>query len=298
MRKRRRYAHEFFPEFQDRYHVRQWHSPFKRPPHDRYHRVNLIHKNDSLAELIVLSAATALAHEMGRPHRLITRFPELDTFKKYHPWWREPKGTSGIQIVRSMRYWESGAGHAIQRIQRLLGLPTDVIPRGRLLNPSIRKEGKVMIHTGIGSWGHGCQSQLHEWGVKVLRNWIQDRGDLEFVQVGSSPAKLPCQHISGSLDDYIKIAGSCSHYVGIPSGLMHVATAFGVKCFVLVGCMHPNQIVLPMHRTRGPEELLWFYPQNIHFHERLQGGFIHKVSVESLDDAWDGIIQPRRVYPS
>jgi len=76
------------------------------------------------------------------------------------------------------------------------------------------------------------------------------------------------------------------------SGPLHVATAMGCKCIVLVNFPAPDQIILPTLKPVDIVEMDWFYPQHVHLHQEGDGPLVKKVTHENLTKAIQGEIYP------
>ena len=265
----------------------------KRDPGTRYHGADVFHSNASLSELVCLTAVTGTAAEIGTRQKLITGFKDLDPIRKIHPWRGLTTEGDGVNILRAMKYWDGGGGHITQRIQRMVGLPIDAIPRGRLVNPKVMQRNLVVVHSSIVTWAHHCPQDLHVWPVQQLQALIAERKDLEFVQIGPRDAGRGCEHVPSDLAGYIDMIGWCGTFIGLPSGLMHLAAAFRKPSIIIYEEPHPNGFSLPAGRKNLSDRLMWYYPQNIHIHAHIPNMAGQRLTSQFLSDCIDGkVVQP------
>ena len=92
-----------------------------------------------------------------------------------------------------------------------------------------------------------------------------------------------------SLIDFI---GSCSWFIGIMSGPLHLATALQLKCVVIVNFPSAQKIFMPCLRVTGLVESEWMYPQHVHLHQEDSGPLVPAISAYALQQAFNGEVYP------
>lgn len=242
-------------------------------PGSRYCGASLISKNGTLTDAVILTSVSATSAEYGQPIAIHSNYKYFHQLLKHHPWARKVANGSGVSIHRALDIWDTGAGHVIERIHRLLCLPIPCEPIGRLTATSLPVSGRALVHLKITKWCHGCQKSVLEKTQAVMSKWMAERSDIEFVDV--NPA--------WDFDELISQASASAFYIGIPSGVMHLSTALRRTCLVIVGDIHQNDFFLPIRRNVCPPKLAWYYPHNTHLHEHGGGKGISALSAGNLN---------------
>jgi hypothetical protein len=216
-----------------------------------------------------------------------------------NPWWKDPPFSQQLMLVNAptlVRHYDSGPGHYLQRLRRAFGLPVEAIPRGCVKWTGKRGRNRVVLHFEPGPHALWQRKHVKEGARQltaqsraVLEKWIAQRGDLEFWMVGKPP---PGGFLRGvhkvhtpTLAELVDKVGQCGWFVGIVSGVMHLATAMQLRCAVIVDFPEAHRIMLPTLRNNAQLESEWLYPQNVHLHQTEEGPLVKRLSVDSLQRA-------------
>lgn len=196
--------------------------------------------------------------------------------------------------------WDLGNGHNIQRIRRLFGVPVDVKPKGDLSGvvSHTRNPRKVVIHLDPGvhvNWQrrniHPRARQVYPENIEAISTWARASG-MDCFTVGG--VMVPgIRHVSTpTVESLVHEIATASWFVGIMSGPMHVATALGLRCVVIINFPEANRIFLPTLVSTGQVEEEWFYPQNVHLHQDGDGPLVPRFSEDTLKAAFAGDVYP------
>jgi hypothetical protein len=195
-----------------------------------------------------------------------------------------------------------GNGHFIQRLRRVFGYPVDVKPKPFLDVKAKRNPNRVILHFEPGKhaewqkrWVHKRARELYTENKIVIEQFINAHPELEFHDVGKRPNfshHNVFYHLCPTTKDLIEYIGTAGWFLGIMSGPMHIATALGLKCIVVINFPRPERVLLPTLVPIPQVEAEWFYPQNVHLHQEGSGPTVPELTRESLEDAFAG-----RVYP-
>lgn len=208
--------------------------------------------------------------------------------------------------VSSLVLWyDCGNGHIIQRLQKICGLPITLKPMGCLdkIDKNNKKENRVILHfepSVPAPWqpqmnvNHPKARKLYPYNKEILEKFIEERSDLEFIEVGKQKHNIKgaIQYETENLEALIKLISTANWFIGIMSGPMHIATALGLKCVVIINFPDPNLILLPTLTAINQPEEEWLYPQNAYLHQDLSGPLVPKLELKTLHQAFNGEIYP------
>jgi ADP-heptose:LPS heptosyltransferase len=201
--------------------------------------------------------------------------------------------------------FDMGNGHFTQRLQRAFGLNPSLVPSPHIAhNPSRRKRGRCAIHLEAGRFAdwqrdnlHCRARQIYSTHMAVIQEFISRHGyDMEFVEVGRKPSGLRGVRNAtaprASVASLVVELEQCEWFIGIMSGPMHIATAVGCKCVVVVNFPHAQDICLPCLKDIALVESEWFYPQHVHLHQDGDSELVKQFSIRNLELAFEGAVYP------
>jgi len=206
-----------------------------------------------------------------------------------------------VDVPSAYQRWNLGAGHLLQRVRRMYNLPVDSVPRGGVRSSKAMVPGRVAVHCEAGAHAAWQRANLHPKARRIypktmdaIRRFAASRKELEWTTIGISEMADSWARVVETADaaELIDHIATCEWFVGIISGPMHIATALGVKCVVIVNMPDPGEIMLPTLKVLGTVEEEWFYPQNVHLHQDGAGPLVPKFSIRSLAQAFEGEVYP------
>jgi len=232
--------------------------------------------------------------------------PHFRPLMKHNHWWTEPAVEQQLTLVNAptlVRYYRTGNGHYLQRLRRAFGLPVEAVPRGCVEWKGKRFSNRVVMHFEPGRhalWQrlhvHPRARMLYPESRAELEKFVASRRDMEFWLVGRAPDNAPIRGVrhmpTRTLAELVGTVGSCGWFVGIVSGVMHLATAMQLKCCVIVNFPPAAQWVLPTCKHTAQCESEWGYPQNTHLHQEEGAPLVPKLSLDSLQRAFGGEVYP------
>jgi hypothetical protein len=132
--------------------------------------------------------------------------------------------------------------------------------------------------------GHFAQSQTHlhprprqlyPEHRQTIQEFINKNSDkYQFIEVGvtSSGFANTINMTNIGLEKTIEILSVCSHYFGMHSGMMHLATAIGIDCTVIIN--FPTLTRIKANSNQDPSDPMeweksWLYPQHRYLHEDM-----------------------------
>lgn len=183
-----------------------------------------------------------------------------------------------LDAVQSLKEWDTGNGHAIQRLHRLVGLPAPIKPKGfaRQTKPTI--QGRIAFSLEVASPTAMSLPPISEESKATVRHALGRLDDV--VELGPLSAKQ------------LDVLSECEYYVGIASGWMDYAAAMNKRSIILITISDPDLVVLPIIRNVVDPPMARLYPQNIHLHEDGAGGLVGGINKQDITRALDG-----RLYP-
>ena len=212
--------------------------------------------------------------------------PSFSTLIKYHGGpCREYNWHDSPPVVNISEYakYNWGGGHAIQRIARALGLPEICKPQGVLdsLKPT-PVANRIGYHVDRGTQKYTSLSS------KALRIFDSCKGHHEEYEWYDLASFTDTTNIEGLID----FLSTCEYFIGINSGLMHLAAAIGIKSIIIVNQPSPELLYLPKIKEAEIHELEWLYPQNVHLHTQGFNELVPLFNEGSLVDALNGKVYP------
>lgn len=224
----------------------------------------------------------------------------------FNEWWKEPPFEDQLLMVNAptlVRHYESGAGHYVQRLRRAFGLQVDPVPRGSIKWQGRRASNRVLMHFEPGPhalWQRKAVKPgarlLTRASREVLEKWVAASGGMEFWCVGGPPPGGPLRGVHSvrtpTLANLIDKVGQCGWFVGIVSGVMHLAAALQVRSVVIVDFPEAERIMLPTLKQTGQLEEEWLYPQNVHLHQEGDGPLVKRLTVDNLKRAFNNELYP------
>lgn len=176
--------------------------------------------------------------------------------------------------------WDGG--HSIQRIQRSLGLPVSIKPKGIINYDESKKiKGKVFIHWSNNTdWKRKIPNSLELEQKKIIREFLQ-KNNYIFVYYSDF----------FTINDIINNMETCEYFLGIDSGPMHIAAALNLKSIVIINDPH-KLIYLPKIKECDLPNSEWLYPQNVHLNRSGETELIPEFNYQNLVNAFNGNIYP------
>ena len=123
----------------------------------------------------------------------------------------------------------------------------------------------------------------------TIQEFISKNKDkFNFIEVGTHSfgfADTTIQTGTG-LDQTISVLGQCQYYFGMHSGLMHLATAIGLKSTIIINFPsiakldHKPVTFDPLDKLE--REKMWLYPQHQYLHEDESNNSF-SITVENLE---------------
>lgn len=296
---------------------------------DKYEEIirKFYRENDKLlnkkADLPDLSGAVLTTNNIGLGDCLSLAFiPELSkgqtkiyshnpffgdlrsVIKGYNDYYFVPN--NGMKIVPTeilQGRFNCGGMHYFQRIQKALGLPIQTKPKAIfdvIPNPIAKR---VALNFNVGKMVaqqkltvHPRARELYPENRTILQYFIFEKLNQgwEFFEFGTEfsglegvtdRTKLPILKTIQEMKD-------CEFYIGLHSGLMHVAAALDLKGIIIINFPDANLLVLPSLKDYKIPDLDWCEPQFCYLHQDSSSVLIPEYSRENLDKALNGEVYP------
>lgn len=192
-------------------------------------------------------------------------------------------------------------GHFLQKVQKILGLTIQEIPKPKLTTDIATIKNRVVMTFDRGAHGAN-QTHLHprprllypEHQESIQQFINQNKNKYEFIEVGKNKSIL--YNIEDKTNLGIKataeIIASCDFFFGMHNGLMHIAAGLDKKSIIIVNFPEVNHLVLPMLKRSSHPDMDWLYPQNVHLHQDGSSILVPHLSYTNIQLAFDGEIYP------
>lgn len=255
-----------------------------------------------LGDTMMLTDLPKACAEQGKSVAVFSSSPHFRPLMKFNPFWKENIDTAYmVNAPDLVRKYDCGNGHYIQRIRRAFGLKVDDIPKGFLTQKPEKVPNRVILHFEAGvharwqrAYIHPKARMLYEENVKELEKFILQNSHWKFVQVGNNqiPIKGAYSVECKSTEQLVNYVATADKFIGIVSGVMHVATALGLQCVIALNFPEPEKIMLPTLVANGQLESEWLPPMHTFLHLDGEGGLISQFSCYNLFRAFNNELYP------
>lgn len=255
-----------------------------------------------IGDTLLLTALLRAAANQNTVRYIDSQSAWFQTLMEFNPYYARPVGDDKVAADVLQRRYAMGNGHFMQRLQRGFGLEPELRPRGVLDVSGTKRSNRVALHFEAGdthaAWQrifvHPRARQLYPESRAALQAFINSHSEFTFVQIGRKPTVLDnVEDCTGlPLSDSIQVLGQCEYFIGIVSGPMHLATALGLKCVVILNFPRAEEIYLPTLKDINLVESEWLYPQNVHLHQESEGPLVKRFSLSNLERAMAGQVYP------
>jgi len=225
--------------------------------------------------------------------------PHFSTLKKYSsiPTLDKPTGPGlGLHALHEI---DIGVDHLFNRVRVATGLAALSKPRAQLdLIKYQPTKNNIAFSFDVGS-NASAQTELHprprelypEHRATVQEFISKNKDRFNFIEIGAKSFGFTDTTVqtSISLDRTINILTQCQYYFGMHSGLMHLATAIGLKSNIIINFPTITRIKQkpavfdPADKMEW--EKSWLYPQHRYLHEDEVGNE-YAITVDSLESLW------------
>jgi hypothetical protein len=182
--------------------------------------------------------------------------------------------------VCTLGHEEFSEQHLFNRVRMASGLEVLERPRAILDLVEYAPERELIAFSfDVGSFAedqrhlHPRARQLYDEHRQTIQEFISKHSDrYQFIEVGVRSFGFDnTENMTGiGLDSTIEVLRKCEHYFGMHSGMMHLATAIGLDCTIIIN--FPSMQVMQSASTAGIIDPLrweksWLYPQHTYLHE-------------------------------
>lgn len=261
-----------------------------------------------IGDAVMLTDLVFASKSVNRSVNIWSPSPAFVEVMSFHPSFSYTSIDNGVvnpflvDILRLREVFDLGNGHQLQQLRRAWGLPVELRPTGKLKRTVPAVKDRVILHfepslqnvTWQRQHWHPRMREFYPESKEQLELYVRKHSELEFIQVGRENLRIrgasywPCSSIS----ELITTIQTGSWFIGIMSGPMHIATAYGLRCIVVINYPHAKKVVLPCLKRTGTPEEEWMYPQNVHLHQESSSPLVPKFSAESLEEAFNGDVYP------
>ena len=208
-----------------------------------------------------------------------------------------------IRVENFQSFFNFGAGHFFQRIQKACGFEIDIKPKPDLHFECEKKsKPKVAINFEPGAEASAQKVNIHPRARELypehkdtIQKFINDKSnDYNFVEIGKTSFQFEnVEDKCGlTIDKSLEEMASCDYFLGIHSGVMHLAAALNVKSIIILNFPPADKLFLPCLKDYNLPDIDWLYPQNVHLHEDEDGDLVKLLTYDNLERAFNGDIYP------
>jgi len=255
-----------------------------------------------LGDTMMMTDLPAASAKQGKQFQSFSPSRHFLPLMAYNPHYKDVKDKAYLLNAPDLvRQYDCGNGHYLQRIRRAFGLGIDDKPHGFIAWKGMRSRQRVVLHFDAGVHVRWQRKKVHPRARMIypetklmLEQFIADNRDLEFIEIGETPLNVKgSRHVhTANTTELVERIAASNWFVGIISGPMHVATALGLKCVVILNFPPPSTIFVPTLKVTGQIESEWLYPQNVHLHQEGGSTLVPRITVDNLKRAFAGEIYP------
>lgn len=192
-------------------------------------------------------------------------------------------------------------GHFLQKVQKILGLTIQEIPKPKLTTDIATIKNRVVMTFDRGAHGanqthlHPRPRILYPEHQETIQSFINDhQHTYEFIEVGQTKSALHGvqDQTNIGIRETAKLIASCDFFFGILNGLVHIAAAFNKKSIMIVNFPKVQHIVLPTIKYNCHPDMDWIYPQNVHLHQDSGSLLVPKVTYHNIMKSFNYEIYP------
>jgi hypothetical protein len=222
--------------------------------------------------------------------------PHFQTLKKYSTI-RALDAPIGIAAdVCALGHDAYNNEHLFNRVRMVSGLEVLQKPRAILDLIEYRPEkNRIALSFDVGSFAAGQKHlhprarELYDEHHRTIQEFISRHSDnYEFIEVGVKEFGFNnTVNMTGiGLGRTIETLSTCTHYFGMHSGMMHLATAVGIDCTIIIN--FPSMQILKSDSTEGISDAMrweksWLYPQHNYLHEDDSSITVHNLESAILN---------------
>lgn len=255
-----------------------------------------------LGDTMMLTDLPAAAAKQAKHWQSFSSSRHFLPLMSFNPYYQDVKDKAYLMNAPDLvRQYDCGNGHYLQRLRRVFGLKIEDRPSGFLYWHGQRNRVRVILHFDPGVHVQWQRKVLHKRARMIytetreaLKAFVASRPTWSFVEVGDNPLRIEGTEYRGTdtTVGLVNLIASGEWFIGVMSGPMHVATALGLKCVVIVNFPKAEKIFLPTLAVTGQVEEEWMYPQNVHLHQEGDGPLVKRATADNLNRAFDGELYP------
>ena len=219
----------------------------------------------------------------------------LPLLMKFNPFYEKNNEMVQYTSIHEVVDYNFGGGHFLQILQRAMGFEADNKPRTYFSIDKTKKKNSVLINIEGHHYGH-----LTEQIVEIIQNFVHLYDfKFDFTETWAKrdePYLKDVNHLKVDVSELIKSMSSFEYFIGLDSGLMHLASGLDIKSIIIVDDhlgMKPDMLYLPRPID---SELMpgtdYLYPQNVHLFMNDENRLVKKFNVSNLIRAISGELYP------
>jgi hypothetical protein len=204
-----------------------------------------------------------------------------------------PAGTA--LLVPALHEIDFGTEHLFNRVRIASGLEPLAKPRAQLdLIDYQPVQNNIAFSFDVGQFAqnqtflHPRPRQLYPEHRATIQEFIDKNCNrFNFIEVGTQSFGFQNTQVKVGigLEQTIETLSQCQSYFGMHSGLMHLATAIGVRSTIIINFptiarLHKSPTFDPQDRMEW--EKMWLYPQHKYLHEDEIGNK-YAITVDALE---------------
>lgn len=258
--------------------------------------------NSGLGDTLSISHLPKLASEQDKNVYIYSGSHHFGQLLQFNPWYVPTHENNFVRAEVLQGHYDCGNGHFFQRLQRACGLIPELKPKPTVIRVAPQVKNTIALCLSVGAHAQVQKQTIHPRARElypecrvILQEFINDNLDkYEFFEIGTEFSGLEnVENRCGlQLTDSIIELNRAEYFIGLHSGVMHLAAALDIKSIILINFPNPKDIFLPILKDVDIIDIDWMEPQNVYLHMDEDGPLVKYFNRENLERAISGDAYP------
>lgn len=271
------------------------HFPVDSPQGDVNYGMNWTNESWNLGDTTLLTIIPLKAHETNRSMFIYNESGFFAPLMIYNEYYRELSTPDLTQFnnLFVLKPFDFGAGHWLQFQCRGMGLDIDIKPKPYINCKKEKKKNTVLINIE----GHSF-NYLTEAVAPIIQKFVDENNNsYQFVETFAKQNYPHLKNVNSfrvPIGELIPIMAEFEYFIGLDSGLMHLAAALDIKSVIITDGPKIDRFYLPKPNSNHSDliHMDYPYPQNVHLYPNGENELVKQLSVDNLKKALEGEIYP------
>jgi hypothetical protein len=269
--------------------------PPNKPRGELNFGMNWTNESWNLGDTLLLSLILPKAYKYQREMYIFSyssNFQPLMTFNEYfHD--VPDNDLSHYNNLMNLEKFDYGGGHWLQIQCRAMAFDIDIKPKPYLNYKCEQIPNTILINLEGITYNH-----LTKIVVPIIQRFVDDnKNNYHFVETferQNIPYLRDVEYFQLPITEMIKKLATFEYFIGLNSGLMHIAAALDVKGIIITDGPQVDRFYLPKPNCNNTDyrHMDYLFPQNVHLHPYYENELVKRLTLKNLSKAINGEIYP------